>query len=94
MIAAEAGVEGFHGVHFSLSGRASRRTFCFQGILRVAECVALIVRLELLLIKVCKGIVDFTGCPVVPEDGVDGKTESDYFDGHETGKEPRYEACK
>ena len=87
VVAVQTGVEGFHGVHFSLF-RSSGGALGFQRVFRAAEGGAFVERLEALLVEVCEGVVDFEGCPFVLEDGVDGETEGDYFDGHEAGNEP------
>ena len=88
VVAGQAGVEGFHGVHFPFLAGASGGTLGFQGVFGAAEGGALVEGLEVLLVEVCEGVVDFAGGLFVLVDGVDGETEGDDFDGHEAGNEP------
>ena len=88
--AVEAGVEGFHGVHFAFSGRGVGGAFGLEGLLGAAEGGAVVVLGKPLLIEIGEGVVDFTGCLFVLEDGIDGETEGDNFDGHEAGNKPGY----
>ena len=95
VVAVEAGVERVHGVHFALFGGCFGGAFGFEGVLGTAERGALVEGLELpFLVKFCEGVVDFAGCFLVLENGVDGETEGDNFDGHEAGNEPRRAVCE
>lgn len=89
VVAAQAGVEGFHGVHLPFLG-----TLGFQGVLGAAEGRALVEGLEALLVEVCEGVVEFARCLLVLEDGVDGEAEGDDFDCHEAGNEPSGAICQ
>ena len=88
--AVEDCVEGFHGVHFAFSGGGFGRGFGLEGFLGAAERGAVVVGCESLLIEIGKGVVHFTGCLFVLEDGIDGETEGDEFDGQEAGNKPGY----
>ena len=89
VVAAQAGVEGPHGVHFPAFLRVFGGGLGFQGMLGPAEGGAFVEGLEALLVEVGEGVVDFAGCFLVLENGVDGEAEGDYFDGHEAGDEPK-----
>lgn len=95
VVAVQASVKGVHRVHFALFGGRLGGSFGFEGVLRTAEGGALVEGLELpFLVKFRKGVVDFAGCFLVLENGVDGETEGDYFDGHQAGNEPRRVVCE
>ena len=94
VVAVEAGVEGVHGVHFALFGGGVCGAFGFEGVLGAAERGAFVEGSELLLVELGEGVVDFAGCFFVLEDGVDGETEGDDFDGQEAGNEPGRAVCE
>ena len=89
MVAAQAGVESFHGEHLAAFLGAFGGVFGLQGVLRAAEGGAFVEGLEAFLVEVGKGVVDFTGGFLVLENGVDREAEGDYFDSHKAGNKPR-----
>ena len=84
VVPGQAGVEGFHRVHFALLG-----AFGLQRARGAAERGAFVEGLEALLVEVEEGVVHFARGFFVLEDGVEGEAEGDDFDGHEARKEPR-----
>ena len=77
VLAVEAGVEGFHRVHFASFGGCFGGAFGSERVFGTAEGGAIVEIVETFLVKVGEGAVHFTGDLFVLEDGVDGEAEGD-----------------
>ena len=88
VVAVQADVEGFHGVHPAFLGSLCRG-LGGEGVSGPVKGRPFLEGLDALLVKVRESVVDFTGGFLVLEHGVDGESEGDHFDGHEARNEPR-----